>query len=273
MNIDVDKIGQELAARGVDLGIRLAGAIALWILGGWLIGIATRLITAAMDQRKMEPTVAKYVVSGLQVLLKVVLVVALLGYFGIETSSFAAVLAAAGIAIGTAWSGLLAHYAAGVFMVVLRPFKAGDFVSAGGVVGTVESIGLFVTTINTMDNVKTIVGNNKVFSETIQNFSANPTRRVELLAQLDHTADHRKAIADLTARLQQIKHVAASPAPEVNIVTFTLAGPVLAVRPYVHNDHYWDVYFETNMVIREAGFAVPEQHFAVATSARGPAAK
>jgi len=114
--------------------------------------------------------------------LNIILVVAIRGYFGVETTSFAAILAAAGIAIGMAWSGLLANFAAGAFMVVLRPFKVGDFVTVGGITGTVKEVGLFVTALNTPDNVLTIIGNNKVFSDTIQNFSANPYRRVDLKA-------------------------------------------------------------------------------------------
>ena len=115
------------------------------------------------------------------VLLNIALIVALLGFFGVETTTFAALLAAGGVAIGVAWSGLLANFAAGVFIVILRPFKVGDFVTAGGVIGTISHIGLFGTNIDTPDNVQTMVGNNKILSDTIQNFSSNPYRRVDLL--------------------------------------------------------------------------------------------
>ena len=193
--------------------------------------------------------------------------VAILGYFGIETTSFAALLAAAGIAVGAAWGGLLANFAAGVFLVIFRPFEVGNFICAGGVTGTVEEIGLFVTTINTLDNVKTIVGNNKIFSDNIQNFSANPYRRVDLVAQLNHSVNHAEAINLLVERLQQIPNVLETPQPDVEILEFNLAGPVLTVRPYCNNDHYWQVYFDTNKVIREtlgnAGYPVPEQHYVV----------
>jgi small conductance mechanosensitive channel len=118
-----------------------------------------------------------------------------------------------------------------------------------------------------MDNVLTVVGNNKIFSDNIQNFSANPYRRVDLLAQLNHAVDHNAAIRMLKERLARIPNVLADPAPDVEILTFNLAGPVLAVRPYCHTDHYWQVYFDTNRVIREAfgdaGFPVPEQHYVV----------
>ncbi len=134
---------------------------------------------------------------------------------------------------------------------MLRPFKVGDFISAGGVTGTVDEIGLFVTTIHTPDNLKTFIGNNKIFSDTIQNFTANPFRRVDLVAQISGGADPELAIAKLKERIAAIANVIPEPAPDVVVLTFTLAGPVLAVRPYCHNDHYWQVYFDTNMAIRQ----------------------
>jgi small conductance mechanosensitive channel len=172
-----------------------------------------------------------------------------------------------------AWSGLLSNFAAGVFLVILQPFKVGDFVVAGGVMGTVEEIGLFVTSINTPDNIRNIVGNAKIFSEIIQNFSTNEYRRVELQAQLNFGVDPHQAIALLKAGMAKIPNVLTNPAPDAEILTFTLAGPVLAVRPYCNNAHYWQVYFDTNKLIRDsfadAGFAVPEQHYMVRTAAAG----
>jgi small conductance mechanosensitive channel len=273
MDLDLNVLTADLMSKGTSIGLKLLGALALWIIGGWVVGLAVRLVRKAMDVRKLDATIARYMESALNVLLKVVLVVAILGYFGLETTSFAAVLAAAGIAIGTAWSGLLSHYAAGIFMVVLRPFKVGDAVTAGGVTGTVEEIGLFSTTINTADNVRTFVGNNKIFSDTIQNYSANPFRRVELVAQLSHGDDHRAAMAGLKEKLAQIPNVLQKPAPTVDILTFTLAGPVLAVRPCCPPEHYGQVYSETNLAIREAGFSVPETHTRVINAVPAPQSK
>jgi hypothetical protein len=133
--------------------------------------------------------VARFVANTISVLLNITLVVAILGYFGVQTTSFAALIAACALAIGTAWAGLLASFAAGAFLIVLRPFKVGDFITAGGVTGTVQEIGLFVTTFDTPDNVRTYVGNNKIFSDTIQNYTTNPYRRVELTAQISGSAD------------------------------------------------------------------------------------
>jgi len=254
------------------VGLMVLGAIVLLIVGRWLIGFAVNLITRSLEKQRVDPTLLRYVGNIVSVILNVALIVAILGYFGVETTTFAAILAAAGVAIGLAWSGLLANFAAGAFLIVLRPFKAGDFITAAGVTGTVKEVGLFVTTINTLDNVFTIVGNNKIFSDNIQNFSANPFRRVDLVAQLNHAVDHKTAIYILKERLAKIPNVVTTPAPDVEILTFNLAGPVLAVRPYCHTDNYWQVYFDTNRLIREsfgeAHFPVPEQHYVVRNAER-----
>lgn len=247
--------------RGTEVAMKILGAVVLYLVGRWLINLAVGLVQRGLQRQKLEPTVLRFIGNTISVTLNIILVVAVLGYFGIETTTFAALLAAAGLAIGSAWGGLLANFAAGAFLVVLRPFKVGDFITAGGVTGTVEEIGLFVTTIDTMDNVRTFVGNNKVFSDNIQNFSSNPYRRVDLLAQISSGADPHEVIARLQARVSAVPNVVSKPSPVVVILTFTAAGPVLAVRPYCHNDHYWQVYFDTNMVIREvcgdAAFPAP----------------
>ena len=270
MNVNLSAMTQTVTTLLTTVGLRLLGAIAIWIVGRWLIGIALRMIGSALTRQKIDPTLIRYIHSAVAALLNLVLVIGILGFFGVETTSFAALLAAAGVAIGMAWSGLLSNFAGGVFLVILQPFKVGDFVTAAGVTGTVEEIGLFATTLNTPDNVKTIISNGKVFADTIQNFSANPYRRVELTAQLAHGVDPLAAIALLKPALAQVPNVMAEPAPDVEILTFNLAGPVLAVRPYCNNRNYWQVYFDTNRLIREtfahAGFPVPEQHYAV----RGP---
>lgn len=250
-----------------QVALMVVGAIVLLIIGRWLIGVAVSMITRSLEKQRVDPTLLRYVGNIVSVLLNVALIVAILGYFGVETTTFAALLAAAGVAIGLAWSGLLANFAAGAFLIVLRPFKAGDFITAAGVTGTVKDVGIFVTTINTLDNVLTFVGNNKIFGDNIQNFSANPYRRVDLVAQLNHAVDHKTAIHMLRERLAKIPNVVTDPAPDVEILTFNLVGPVLAVRPYCHTDHYWQMYFDTNRLIREsfgeAQFPVPEQHYVV----------
>ncbi len=258
---DFSRYQDLLVTTATDIGLKILAAIVFWVVGRWLIGVAVNLVRAALERQKVDPTVLRYLGSVITVTLNVLLVIGILGYFGIQTTTFAALIAAAGVAIGMAWSGLLSNFAAGAFMIVLRPMKVGDFVTVAGVTGTVTELGLFTTTINTPDNVQTIVGNNRVFSDNIQNFTVNPFRRVDLKCQLSGAADHRAAMALLREKVALIPNVVSTPGVDVEILDFTLVGPVLAVRPYCHNDHYWQVYFETNKVIREAlaeaGFPAP----------------
>jgi small conductance mechanosensitive channel len=265
--MDMNAIVASASATLMAVGWKVAGALILWLAGRSLIGFAVRMVGRALENQRFDPTLSRYLGTGLSVLLNVALIVAVLGFFGVETTTFAALLAAGGVAIGVAWGGLLANFAAGAFLVFLRPFKVGDAVTAGGVTGTVDAIGLFGTTINTPDNVLTIVGNNKVFSDTIQNFSANPYRRVDLTATINNAVDHRTAIELLKGRIGRIPHVLTDPAPEVDLLQFTPAGPLLCVRPYCKNEHYWQVYFDSNRTIREsfgeAGFPAPLPGYAI----------
>ena len=258
---DISRYQDLIVTTATDVGIKILAAIAFWVIGRWLIGMVLSMVRASLEKQKVDPTVLRYLGSVITVTLNVLLVVGILGYFGIQTTTFAALIAAGGVAIGLAWSGLLANFAAGAFLVVLRPMKVGDFVTVAGVTGPVTELGLFTTTVNTPDNVQTIVGNNKIFSDTIQNFTVNPFRRVDLKCQLSGAADHQAAMAVLREKIATIPNVLAEPKVDVEILDFTLVGPVLAVRPYCHNDNYWQVYFDTNKMIREAlaeaGFPAP----------------
>lgn len=249
MNIDMNAVLTQLAATGTQVALKLLGAIAIWVIGSFLINVVLRLLDRALILQKMDTTLSTYFHNSVAVLLRIVLGLAVLGFCGVETSSFAALLAAGGVAIGVAWSGLLANFAAGVFLVLLRPFRAGDFVTAGGVTGTVKTVGMFGTTMDTPDGVLTIVANGKIFSDTIQNFSENAVRRVDLQAQLPNGVDPIAAAARLREEMKLIPHVAVTPEPECEILSFTGAGPLLMVRPYTNQTTYWPVYFATNRLI------------------------
>ena len=259
--MDLTSIQTFISTTLVELLFKVAAAIAFWLVGRWLIGRVIGLMQAAMNRNHVDPTLTKYLGSIIAIALNIALVLGILGYFGIQTTSFAAMLAGAGVAIGAAWSGLLGNFAAGAFMLVLRPFKVGDFVSIGGVTGTVHELGLFGTTLVTPDNVMTIVGNGKIFGDTIQNFSSLPERRVDRVAQLAGGVDPLQAIDKLRAAVVQIPNVSTTRPPEVSLLDMNLNGPVIAVRPYTHTDHYWQVYFDTNAAIvrtcQEAGWPAP----------------
>lgn len=259
--MNTDHLLATLQEQGVHIGLRVLGALIIWIIGRWVINGVIRLTSAALSRRHIDATLARYATSVVRIVLNVALLIAVLGFFGVETTSFAALIAAAGVAIGMAWSGLLANFAAGVFLLILKPFKVGDLIAGAGLTGTVRELGLFATTIETVDGVVTYVGNNKLFGDNIANLSQSRERRVDLTAQLAGSVDPLDAKAKLRAALAKIPNVLASPAPVVEIVDFNPMGPVLAVRPFCANEHYWDVYFATNQLIRatfgEAGYPAP----------------
>ena len=251
----------EISAIIISFLFKLAGAVALWIAGGWLIGLSLRVMRQALKKWALDPTVVRYLLNILGVTLRVVLVVAILGFFGIQTASFAALLAGAGVAIGAAWSGMLGNFAAGVFLQVLRPVSTGDYIDGGGVEGTVKEVGMFVTSITSIDNVIHYVPNGKLFNDTIKNYSANPYRMVELVAQLDNSADVAQAIKLLKEAIKSVPNQMDGVEADVEVLEFSERGPRLAVRPYTEVTNYWKVYFDTNRMIVEvlgkAGFPVP----------------
>ncbi len=234
---------------------KLLGAVASWIVGSWIIKLVRTALSRFLRLRQIDVTLAAYVEASAGVLLQVLLFIAVLGVLGIETTSFAALLAAAGLAVGAAWSGLLANFAAGVFLLVFRPFKVGDTIAAVSISGTVREIGLFVTSIVTSDNVVTYVGNNRLFSENVQNFSATPFRRLDLTVPLLPGADSEVVSTRLRQRMRDIPHLLDTPAPVIEILSFNIVGtavaPVLAVRPCCRNEYYSQVFFDTTRAIQE----------------------
>jgi small conductance mechanosensitive channel len=259
--MDIEKIKEMLVVQGTNFGLKVLGAILIWIVGTWLISMLVRVMERAMKLKHVDGTVIRYLASSLSVLLKVVLAIGILGFFGVQTATFAALLAAGGLAIGVAWGGLLANFAAGAFLIIFRPFKVGDAVTAGGVSGAVEEIGMFTTIINTPDNIKTIVGNNKIFSDNIQNFSASNYRRVDLQVPLHYSVDPMEAMKLVKPQLDTIPNVLKTPEPVVEILELNRQGTMLAVRPFCTNQNYWQVYFDTNRAVREvfnrAGYPPP----------------
>ena len=262
--MDVTQMLETASPIIVAFGLKVLGALVVFFVGRWLISHAAGLVTRLMDRQQVDPTLTRYTGSIIVVALNIILVVAILGYFGVETTSFAALVAGLGVAIGAAWGGLLSNFAAGAFILMLRPFKVGDYVLAGEVEGTVRQLGLFSTTMDSPDNVQTLVGNAKIMSGTVKNFSSNAFRRVDLTAQLDHSVDVQDAIARLRDAVARIPNTMKEPRPDVEVLSFNERGPVLAVRPYCNTAHYWQVYFDTNRAIRDtcgaAGYPVPEAH-------------
>lgn len=246
----LDTIIEVISTRGVDLALNLLASIAIWIVGRWVINKLMKVLSTTINHGgKLDKTLTRYIVSIVSFLLTVILIMFILSRVGVETTSFAALLAGAGLAIGTAWGGLLKHFAAGVFLQILRPFKVGDYVKIADIEGTVVEVGLFKSGIVTLENVKTMISNNKIFSGIIENYSYNPYRRVDCQIKIYHSVDMADAIAKLKAAVAKVDNIKDTPAPDVEILEFTHEGAMVCVRPYCHTDHYWQVLFDTNKAI------------------------
>lgn len=248
----VSQVDTFMRAYLAPMAWKLLGALAIWLAGRVGIGVIRTGLRRTMRARHLDVTLSRYLETGTTAALQLMVLIAVLGVLGVETTSFAALLAAAGIAIGAAWSGLLSNFAAGLFLLTFRPFKIGDTVAAAGVIGCVREIGLFVTAIDSQDNVRTYVGNNRLFSDNVQNFSANDYRRVDLTAQLQPGTDVDATIARFRAALNSTPGVLRSPEPVVEILSFGAAGCVLAVRPFCRSEDYSGVYFDVTRAIGRA---------------------
>lgn len=207
---------------------KILGAFAIWIIGGFFIKLAQRLLRTTLNKRLVDPTLVNYANAISSFILKAFLILAILGVFGIETTSFSALLAATGVAIGMAWSGLLSNFAAGVFLIVLRPFKVGDTITAAGTTGVVREIGMFATSIDTNDNLRIFVGNNKIFSDNIQNYSANPFRTISFRIQLTPATNPLKAIDQFASRLAALPRLKGPVSGE--ITEFNPLGTVITIK-------------------------------------------
>ncbi|CAM4009351.1 mechanosensitive ion channel family protein [Corallococcus sp. ZKHCc1 1396] len=245
----------------LPLLFKVIGALLVWFVGRTVIGGFRRVLDMGLQRRQLDATLIRYIGSLFSGVLTVVLMVGILGLMGVETTSFAALIAAAGIAIGAAWSGLLANFAAGVFLLVLRPFRVGEEISAGGVVGIVQEIGLFVTTLDTSDNVRIAVGNNQMFSDNIINYSHHAHRKMTVKVPLVHGVDARVLMQALTDRMPSVPGVQAKPAPQVEVAEFTLQGPVLGVcifcKPTEFNDVQANVGEAVVEILQLANYGVP----------------
>ena len=231
--------------------LKLTSALVLWFVGRSVITGFQRVLHLALQKRKLDATLIRYVESLFSSALTILLLLGLLGMLGIETTSFAALLAAAGIAIGSAWSGLLSNFAAGVFLLVLRPFRVGDEISSAGVSGIVQEIGLFVTAVDTQDNLRIFVGNGQLLGDNIVNYSHHPHRRLSIRVPVQHGCDLGAIKRALEVRVAEVPDVMPQPAVSIEVAEFTTTGLVLAVQA-------WCIPRNANAVQEGMGFAIQE---------------
>ena len=213
----MDNVANQLTVFVTTYGIKVIGAIIILILGRIAAGIGRKVVRKVLEKSKTDPAVVSFVGSMIYFLILIFAVLAALAKFGIQTASFVAILGAAGFAIGFALQGSLANFAAGVLILVLRPFKVGNFIDGAGVAGTVKAIQLFTTVLATPDNIKIMVPNGKLFGDTIKNFSGFDTRRVDLVIGIGYTSDIQKANDVLINLVKEDTRILSDPPPKVAV--------------------------------------------------------
>lgn len=227
-------------------------AIVVLIIGFWAVARIMKIMAKAMVRGGISEDLQPFLLSLTSTLLKVLLIFSIAGMVGIETTSFIAVLAAAGFAIGMALQGSLSNFAAGVMILVFKPYKTGDLIDVEGQMGHVDQIQIFNTIITTLDNRTVIIPNSTAIGGIITNLSAKGSLRVDLQITMPYQEDFPKIRRLLLDAVGQNPKVLSSPAPFVGIETFDSHNIVLAVRPYAKTEDYWDVYFSSNEIIKKA---------------------
>ena len=256
---------EALIAKGWELlafyGVKILTAVAILIIGRWIARAFGRLVQRLMEKQKVDPTLTGFVGNLVYYALLTFVVLAALSQIGIQTTSFIAVIGAAGLAVGLALQGSLANFAAGFLLIIFRPFRVGDLIEGAGVKGTVENIQIFTTQLKTPDNKIIIIPNAKLTNDNIINWSATGTRRVDLVFGIGYDDDIDKAKSIINEALDADSRVLKNPSPKVAVSELADSSVNFVVRPWVDTGDYWDVYFDLTEAIKKrfdaAGVSIP----------------
>jgi len=225
-------------------GVNIVYALAIFVIGRWLAKSLKGIVGNTLTKRGTDPTLIPFVQNLTYYSLLTFVILAALAKVGIQTTSFIAVIGAAGLAVGLALQGSLSNFAAGVLLILFRPCKAGDYIEGGGVAGSVVGIGVFTTQLNTPDNKLIIIPNSKLMGDNIVNYSARDTRRIDMVFGVSYTDSLDKARMIINGVLESDERVLKDPAPTVGVLELADSSVNFAVRPWVNTPDYWPVYFD-----------------------------
>ena len=254
-SFDWASLPQLLQDKGLDLGIefglKLATALAIFLVGKYIVRLVVKAISNVMKKQQVDQTLETFICNLVRMTMLVVVVIAAIGALGVETTSFIAIFGAAGLAIGLALQGSLSNFASGVLIVLFQPYKVGDFIEAAGIAGSVEQVQILTTILKTGDNKQIIVPNSQIMDSIITNYSANDTRRVDMVVGVSYEDDLdkvRKTLEELVAAEDRIL-----PEPAVTIAVSALADSSVnfIVRPWVKTGDYWGVTFDLTEAIKK----------------------
>jgi small conductance mechanosensitive channel len=259
------EISPEMIQQGIDLatklGLGLITAAVVLVIGRWIAKGLTRLVRRSLRRYEVDVTLERFASNLVYALLMTIVAIAAINQLGVQTTSLVAVVGAAGLAVGLALQGSLANFAAGVLIVLFRPYQAGDMIEAAGESGVVQEVQIFTTIINTLDNKKVIIPNSQIMGGSITNYTANELRRVDLVAGVSYEDDLDKVKAALQDVVAADKRVVADPAPTIAVSEMADSSVNFVVRPWVTPDDYWDVYFDLTEAIKkrfdQEGISIP----------------
>lgn len=256
---------EEVTAVSADLltqwGLKVVGAIALLIVGRMVAGLLRKLTRRSMKKAEVDATLIPFMSSMVYYLALAVVLIAVLGLFGIQTTSLIAILGAAGLAIGLALQGTLSHFASGIMLLIFRPFRVGDVVEVGGTIGKVEEIGIFTTTLKSPDNIKITVPNSQIYGSTIKNMNGYETRRVDMVMGVSYDDDLALAMETMMRVIQEDTRVLAEPEPQIAVAELGDSSVNFVVRPWCKAEDYFGVKFDLTRRFKEeleaAGCSIP----------------
>ena len=256
-----DSVQVWLATEGLAFGIKLLGALVIFVIGKWLARLISGAISRALEKAKLEPTLNRFVTKISYVLLLLIVIMASLDMLGIRTTSLVAIIGAAGLAVGLALQGSMANFAAGVMIIIFRPFKIGDFIDAGGIKGIVDEISIFTTNLRTPDNLAVIVPNAKITDGSITNFAAKDTRRIDLTFGIAYDDDISVAKKVIWEVLHADERILKDPAPLVGVMELADSSVNLIVLPWVKRTDFLTTKMDLNekvkTAIESAGCSIP----------------
>jgi small conductance mechanosensitive channel len=241
-----------LLSVGVQYGSKLMLALAILVIGWWLVGRMLSVLDASMDRAKVEATLQRFLLSFSNIALKTVLLIIFASMIGVETASLIALLGAAGLAVGLALQGSLSNFAGGVLILLFRPFRVGDVIEAQGFTGTVDEIQIFNTIMRTLDNQRVVIPNGILSNGCVKNLFVEPTRRVDMTFGISYGDDIIKAKELIESVLKQDENILADPAPTVEVCAHADSAINFVVRPWCKSEDYWSVYFATHTQLKLA---------------------
>lgn len=248
--LDTEQMSQVMDTYIIPWGINIVMAIVIYIIGKMIVGVLVNVLGKIMTRSKYDDMLIDFVKAIARAVLMLFVIIASLDQLGVDTTSLAAILAAAGLAIGLSLQGSLQNFAAGVMLLVFKPFKAGDFIDAGGATGVVKSISIFTTVMTTGDNKEIIVPNGSIYGGNITNFSAKDTRRVDMVVGIGYDSDLKKAKEILNEMVAADERILKDPAPTVAVAELADSSVNFVVRPWVASGDYWGVKFDFNEAVK-----------------------